>query len=125
MRRSRASRLAIRDRRRENANRIGHRPRRHEHDRREAPRRHPEPLLEQRVRRNEIAVVITRKERKGDGDATENVSRSDLQKSQVTGGAPPVVASCRLPHALIDALAGTTASVVVAVTCWVADHEPR
>src|SRR5690242_5274176 len=71
-------------RRREDTHRVGEAARHHEYDRREAPCREAESLLEQRVRRHQLALIIAGQQHRRDDDATEQIADRHLQKSEVS-----------------------------------------
>ncbi len=72
-----------RNRGRKDAYRVRHAARDHEHDRREAPRREAESLLQQRVGGDEIALVVPRQQRVRDHDAAQDVARRDLEEAEI------------------------------------------
>ena len=72
-----------RNRRGEDADRVGHAARDHEHDRRQASRRQPEALLEQRVRGDDLALVVPRQQQEGDADAADDVAGDHLEEAEV------------------------------------------
>jgi hypothetical protein len=72
-----------RDRSSENAYRVGERACPHEYDRSESTRREPEPLFQKRIRRHQIALVVFRKKRIRNDDASEQVTGGELQKAQI------------------------------------------
>ena len=72
-----------RDRSREHADRIGECARKHEYDGRKAACGNAEAVLEECVRRHEIATVVTWQQDVCDDDSSDDVSGRDLQKAEI------------------------------------------